>query len=63
MADGLLNQMYLNAGTWRRVHEMARLHPEEQEFMGYHVMTFLSFFKGDERAGRSFEAWSGSLGV
>jgi hypothetical protein len=27
------------------------------------VMTYLAFFKDDERLGRPFEAWSGSLGV
>jgi UDP-2,3-diacylglucosamine pyrophosphatase LpxH len=62
-ADGILNQFYVNTGTWRRVHELARLRPKEQEFMGYHVMTYAAFFRGDERAGRSFETWSGALGV
>jgi UDP-2,3-diacylglucosamine pyrophosphatase LpxH len=57
------NQMYLNAGTWRRVHELAKINPEEEEFMGYHVMAYFAFFKDDERGGRPFEAWSGALGV
>src|SRR5712692_3014743 len=63
MPSGILRQMYFNSGTWRRVHELARLHPDEQEFMGYHVMTYLAFFRGDERGGRPFESWSGALGV
>jgi len=63
LQSGILNQFYINSGTWRRVHEMARLHPEEQEFMGYHVMTYAAFFKDDERGGRPFETWSGALGV
>ncbi|MGH9788001.1 MAG: hypothetical protein ACRD4U_04765 [Candidatus Acidiferrales bacterium] len=63
MASGIVNQLYLNSGTWRRVHELARLNPDEQEFMGYHVMTYLAFYSGDERGGRPFEAWSGALGV
>jgi len=62
MSTGILNQMYLNSGTWRRVHELAQMHPDEQEFMGYYVMTYLSFFTGDERKGRAFESWSGALG-
>lgn len=33
----------------------------EQEFIGYHVMTYLAFFKDDERGGRPFESWSGAL--
>jgi UDP-2,3-diacylglucosamine pyrophosphatase LpxH len=62
MSDGsLLEQMYINSGTWRAVHEQTQLHPAEQEFMGYHVMTYLAFFKGDERKGRAFESWSGAL--
>jgi UDP-2,3-diacylglucosamine pyrophosphatase LpxH len=59
----LFDQMCLNSGTWRRVHEQARLNPGEQEFMGYHVMTYLAFFRNGERRGRPFEAWSGALGV
>ena len=58
-----LDQMYLNCGTWRRVHELARFNPKEQEFMGYHEMTFFAFYKDDERKGRPFEVWSGALGV
>jgi hypothetical protein len=33
----------------------------EQEFIGYHVMTYLAFYKEEERRGRPFEAWSGAL--
>jgi hypothetical protein len=58
---GFLEQIYVNSGTWRAVHELAQLHPAEQEFVGYHVMTYLAFFKDDERKGRGFESWSGAL--
>lgn len=58
-----LDQFYLNSGTWRRIHEMARYRPTEQEFMGFHEMTYFAFFKDDERSGRSFETWTGDLGV
>ncbi len=62
MTNGsLLEQMYINSGTWRAVHEQGQLHLSEQEFVGYHVMTYLAFFKDDERAGRAFESWSGAL--
>ena len=57
-----LDQMYFNSGTWRRVHRLAELHPNEQEFIAYNVMTYLSFFKGNERKGRPFACWSGALG-
>jgi len=57
-----LDQMYFNSGTWRRVHRLAKVHPDDREFMAYNVMTYLSFFKGDERKGRPFACWSGALG-
>ena len=59
--QGELNQLYLNAGTWRRVHRLARLNTKDEEFIDYNVMTYLAFFRGDERCGRPFEAWSGAL--
>ncbi len=52
---------YLNAGTWRAVFDLARSQPKDAEFFGYHVMTYLSFFKDDERRDREFETWSGSF--
>jgi UDP-2,3-diacylglucosamine pyrophosphatase LpxH len=55
------NQIYINSGTWRPVHELARFHPGQKHFVGYHVMTYLSFFKGDERKGKTFESWTGAL--
>jgi UDP-2,3-diacylglucosamine pyrophosphatase LpxH len=58
---GFLEQIYINSGTWRAVHELDQLHPAQQEFVGYHVMTYLAFFKDDERKGRGFETWSGAL--
>lgn len=60
--SGLINQMYLNSGTWRAVHELAQFDRKQEEFMDYYVMTYLAFFKDDERGGRSFESWSGALG-
>jgi hypothetical protein len=59
--NGLTNQIYINSGTWRPVHELARLHPSQKHFIGYHVMTYLTFFKGDERKGKAFETWTGAL--
>ncbi len=56
-------QVYLNSGTWRRVHRLARNKPDQLEFVTNHVMTYLAFFKDGERKGRPFEAWTGVLGV
>ena len=62
-ARGAANKLvYINSGTWRAVHELARYRPRDEEFLGYKVMTYLAFFKGDERKGRAFETWSGALG-
>jgi len=60
---GRFDQIYINSGTWRRVHELAQQDPSEKEFVDWNVMTYLAFFKKDERRGRLFETWSGALGV
>ena len=55
-------QVYFNAGTWRRVHRLARSSRSGRAFIAYDVMTYLAFFKDDERKGRPFACWSGALG-
>lgn len=60
--DESIDRLYINSGTWRPVHEMARFHPMQKQFVRYHVMTYLAFFRDDERKGRGFESWSGALG-
>ncbi len=61
-AEGyVLNQAYFNSGTWRRVHRQTRFAPREHEFIASDVMTYLAFFQGDERGGRSYETWTGNL--
>lgn len=63
-AEGyVLNQMYFNSGTWRRTLRQTVAAPHEHEFVPIDVMTYLAFFQGDERGGRPYESWSGSLGV
>ena len=59
--DRAVGQIYLNSGTWRRVHRLAQRNPEQEEFLGYYVMTYLAFYQGNERGGRPYESWSGSL--
>ena len=60
---GSLNQVYFNSGTWRRVHRQTMLAPGEHEFIPSDVMTYLAFYRGDERGGRPYETWSGTLGT
>jgi UDP-2,3-diacylglucosamine pyrophosphatase LpxH len=55
------NQIFINSGTWHSYHDMTLQAPSKLKFVGMHVMTYLAFFTGDERRGRRFEAWSGSL--
>ena len=58
----VLNQVYFNAGTWRRVHRPTLLASGQHEFVAEDVMTYLVFYQGDERQGRPYETWSGTLG-
>jgi UDP-2,3-diacylglucosamine pyrophosphatase LpxH len=63
-ADGfVLNQVYFNSGTWRRVQRSTVAAPQEQEFIPSESLAISAFFQADERAGRSFETWSGTLGI
>jgi hypothetical protein len=55
--------VYFNAGTWRRVYRQTQLAPVEHEFIAADNMTYLAFFQGDERGGRPYETWSGTLGI
>ena len=62
-AEGyVLNQMYFNSGTWRRVHRQTQLAPAQHEFIAHDEMNYLAFYQGDERGGRPYETWTGSLG-
>ncbi len=61
-ADGyVLNQMYFNSGTWRRVYRPTQWSVGQHEFIPTETMTYLAFFHADERGGRPFETWSGTL--
>jgi hypothetical protein len=63
-ADGfVLHQTYFNSGTWRRVHEQTRLAPREHEFIAADTLSYLAFFKDDQRSGRPYETWTGTLGI
>jgi len=41
---------------------MAKSDTKVPRFVDYKVMTYLTFFKEDERGGKKFEVWSGNLG-
>jgi len=57
------DKVYLNSGTWRLVHRRTQKYKKQFEYNRHHVMTYLAFYKGNERGGRPFESWSGRLGL
>ncbi len=57
-----LSQVYFNSGTWHAIHDMVLRETEYPKFIPHHTMTFLAFFRGDERKGRPYETWTGGLG-
>ena len=54
------SQLYINSGTWRSYYNLAVKDPTEQKFVQYQTLTYLTFYKDDERAGRLVETWSGA---
>ena len=48
-AEGyVLDQVYFNAGTWRRIHRPASFSPAGHEFIATDVFSYLAFFQGDD---------------
>jgi UDP-2,3-diacylglucosamine pyrophosphatase LpxH len=54
------SRLYLNSGTWHSYFDLAIKNPDEQKFIPYQNLTYLTFYKNGEREGRQFEAWSGT---
>src|SRR5574339_330842 len=50
-------QLYINSVTWRSYYDLAVKSPMEQKFVRYETLTYLTFYKDGERAGRHFETW------
>jgi hypothetical protein len=55
------DQVYFNTGTWRRVWRPAEFSPGQTDFVASDAMAYLVFYQGDERKGRPYETWNGSL--
>ncbi len=55
--------IYFNCGTWKRLHEQTIFSGEGTRFVDFLVMSYIAFFKDDERSGRPFETWTGTLGT
>jgi len=54
------DQVYFNTGTWHTYFDLATRDPKQQKFIPYQTLTYITFYKDDERAGRQFETWSGT---
>jgi UDP-2,3-diacylglucosamine pyrophosphatase LpxH len=55
------HQLYINSGTWHTYFDLATNKPREQKFIPYQVLTYLTFYSGDERGGNRFETWTGTF--
>jgi UDP-2,3-diacylglucosamine pyrophosphatase LpxH len=55
------SKIYINTGTWRSVHFQGQA--DKDSFVSYKTMSIAGFFKPDERKGRAFEFWTGSLAL
>jgi hypothetical protein len=61
-ADGyVLNQTYFNAGCWRRCYQPTQMLAGSHELAPSENFSLLCFYEGDQRSGRSYETWSGTL--
>ncbi|MGB1251649.1 MAG: hypothetical protein ACPG8W_13610, partial [Candidatus Promineifilaceae bacterium] len=54
---------YFNSGTWKKLHERIAFVGQNKglPFVDFSVMCYLAFFKDNERSGRPFETWMGTL--
>jgi UDP-2,3-diacylglucosamine pyrophosphatase LpxH len=57
----IYSQIYFNSGTWHTYYDLAIHKPQEQKFIPYQVMTYLTFYKEGERSNYRFETWSGTF--
>jgi hypothetical protein len=53
-------QIYLNSGTWHSYYTLTAKDPKAQKFVPYQMLTYLIFYREDQRGGRHLEAWSGT---
>lgn len=61
--DIAAERVYFNSGTWRKVFEATAFDGENCSFIGWHVMTFIVFYREEEKEReRNYEVWSASLG-
>lgn len=63
LGKAVIEKVYFNTGTWRKVFEATVFDEEKCEFVSWHVMTFVLFYlESEKEKDRNYEVWSGSLG-
>lgn len=55
------DQYYFNAGTWHTYFDLTIYQPHEQKFVPYQVVSYLIFYRGDQRKGKHFETLSSTF--
>src|SRR5262245_34753600 len=61
-ADGyVLDQTYFNAGCCRRCYQPTHMLAGNHELSASDSFSLLCFYQGDERSGRTYETWCGTL--
>jgi UDP-2,3-diacylglucosamine pyrophosphatase LpxH len=62
-ADGSnQDKIYFNTGTWRKTWNKVQFDPANREFIGWHVLTYVTIFKPSENGPYNFEVWNAALG-
>jgi hypothetical protein len=56
------DKLYFNTGTWRKTWNKVRFDPANREFIGWHVLTYVTIFKPSENGTYNFEVWNAALG-
>jgi len=59
--NNIIDKTYFNTGTWRTVHVRNAFNRKENEFTSWQVMTFIAFYRKEERRDRKFEVWNGVI--
>lgn len=54
-------QIYMNSGSWHSYYTLTAKNPRDQKFVPYQMLSYLIFYRDDQRGGRHFEAWSGAF--
>jgi UDP-2,3-diacylglucosamine pyrophosphatase LpxH len=54
-------QIYMNSGSWHSYYTLTAKNPKDQKFVPYQMLSYLVFYRDNQRGGRHFETWSGAF--